>query len=398
MMFRMIKRDVRLFMRCLIPAVALTIVFAMVSAAAAFVASKGAETVFTPVKTAVVDQEDSFISRLVVSGVGDMDYVANMMEVVSCDMDEAMEGLKAGTYSAVIVLPDGMVNKFMWGEPIRGSIYLSSAAAAHGDIVASTAAFGEALLAAGQYGIFCGANLIWEHDLSDQFYHDFLDKYNMRLIAEALDAGSAYFDVIVTDYSNTNMPTMSYYALSWLTLLMMLMGLFLAGLYTADLKKPVLCRLRGLGVRDGAFLMGKLLLPFGFTLLIVGGIVWGVSGVVPLQVTFASIACAVLAALLATVFVGCMIMAVNNGVPVVVAVSTVGLLLCGGMIPRQFLPQLCLSIGSLTPYGVVQNLLMPIFGGKISWLPLVAAVVYTVALPLLVKRRMMRIRIGGDAL
>ena len=395
-MFHMIKRDSRLFMRCLIPAVILTMVFAMVSAAAAFVASKGAQAVFTPVKTAVVDEEDSFVSRLVVSGVGSMDYIAEMMQIVSCDMDEAMDGLEDGTYAAVIVLPEGMVDKILWGQEIRGSIYLSSAAASHSEVVASTAAFGETLLAAGQYGIFCGANLIWDNDLSQQFYEDFLDEYNGRLIGEAVDAGSAYFDVIVTDYADTNMPTTSYYALSWLTLLMMLMGLFLADMYTADLKKPILCRLRGLGVRDGSFLLGKILLPFGFILVIVTGILWAISGFIPLEVDFLGVICAVLASLLAALIVGCIIMVGNNGVPVVVAVATVGLLLCGGMIPRQMLPRLCLIVGGLTPFGAVQNLLTPIFGGKILWYSLAAAAVYAVGLLLLVRRRMMQIRIGGD--
>lgn len=396
-MFRMMKRDVRLFMRCLIPAAVLTMVFAMVSAAAAFVASKGAQTVFTPVKTAVVDQEDSFASRLVVNGVGGMDYISDMMQIVSCDIDEAMDGLQEGTYAAVIVLPEGMVDKILWGQEVRGSIYLSSAAAAHADVVASTAAFGETLLAAGQYGIFSGANLIWDHDLSEQFYEDFLDNYNARLISEALNAGDSYVDVVVTDYADTNMSTISYYALSWLALLMLLMSLFLSQMYTADMKKPVLCRLRGLGIGDGAFMLGKILLPFAFVLLVVTGILWAISGFVPLEVNFLSVVCMAAASLLAALCVGCIIMAGSNTVPVVVAVATVGLLLCGGMIPRQMLPRLCLTIGGLTPFGAVQNLLMPIFGGKIAGHSLAAAVVYAIGFPLLVKQRMMRIRIGGDS-
>ena len=59
MRISMLKRDGRLFLRCLVPAVVLTVVFAMVCAAAALAAVRGAEDGYTPVKTAVVDGEDS---------------------------------------------------------------------------------------------------------------------------------------------------------------------------------------------------------------------------------------------------------------------------------------------------------------------------------------------------
>ena len=125
--------------------------------------------------------------------------------------------------------------------------------------------------------------------MQEQFRQDFLTRYNMRLLSEAMDAGSVYFDVQVTDYADTNMSTVAHYALCWLTFLMMLIPVFLSGLYTGDLKRPILCRLRGLGVGDGAFLFGKILLPFGFVLLIVAGILWGVTEIGQLKVTLQSV-------------------------------------------------------------------------------------------------------------
>ena len=74
-----------------------------------------------------------------------------------------------------------------------------------------------------------------------------------------------------------------------------------------------------------------------------------------------------------------------------------GLLLCGGLIPRQLLPDALLRLGTLTPFGAVQNLLLPIFGGEMDVFSLLAAAIYTALLLWLVKRRLLRIRIGGDA-
>jgi len=391
----MLKRDIRLFIRCLIPATVLTAVFAAVCAVAAFSVITGVEDTFTPVKTAVVDGEKSVLSRLVVGMVARMDYISDAMEVTVCDMDTAMEGLEQGDYAAVITFPAGTMDGIMYGDVTKGTIYLSPSAAAHTDVVAKTAAFGEVILAAGQYAIFSGEKLIEENNLSREFRSDFLDRYNQYLMTEALRAGSTYFQIQITDYADTNMSTGAYYAVCWLSLLLVLLPILFSGLYTADLNKPILSRLRSDGVKDAGFLFGKWLLPFVFMLVFVtaalpvagkfagisltpGGIVPGTAGVV-----------------LAAVW-GYILVASKHGVPVAAAVSAAGLLLSGGLIPRQMLPEALLLLGSVTPYGTVQNLLMPLFGGNCRLLPLLAGIGYLILLPILAKRRLCRIRTGGD--
>jgi len=393
----MLKRDFSLFVRCLISAVALTAAFAVVCAAAAFSAVSGAEGVFSPVQTAVVDGERSLLSRLVVSTVARMDYVSDLMEITSCDMDEAMDGLEAGNYSAVIVLPEGTMEGIMSGQETRGTIYLSAEAAAHADIVARAAAFGEVMLAAGQYGVFSGEQLIRQHGLDDQFYRDFLSECNTRLISEAMRAGSDYFDIRITDYADTNLSTAAFYLVCWMSFLVVLIPMLFSGLYTRDVQKPILCRLRGLGVSDGEFLLGKLLFPAAFLAVLTVCSFVAAGRVIDLEITFGTILCAVLGVVEAAVCGGGIMMACRNGVPVVAAVSALGLLLCGGLIPRQALPEPLLAVGSVTPVGAIQVFFMPLFGGKITVLPVLAAVLYVVLLPVLVHRRLVRIRIGGDA-
>ena len=259
MRFCVLKRDFRLFLCCLLPAAALTVVFSVVCVAAALVGIKGAGAAYTPVKAAVVNGEDSLLSRLAVNTIAGTDYIAPLMEVSVCGLDEAMEGLQAGELAAVILLPEGTVDGILSGTDTRGTIWLSPAAAAHADVVAGVASFGELLLAAGQYGIFSGQQLIWSQELDARFQADFLKTYNARLLGEAINAQDRYFDLRVTDYADTNLSAEGWYAACWLALLLLLTALFFSRLYTADLKKPILCRLRGLGMRDGAFLAGKVL-------------------------------------------------------------------------------------------------------------------------------------------
>lgn len=393
----MLKRDLRLFVRCLIPAAVLTAVFAAVCAAAAFSGISGAGSGFSPVKTAVVDGEDSILSRIVISTVAGMEDISQLIEVTRCPEEEAMDGLRAGKYAAVILLPEGTVDGILSGRNVKGTIYLSAAAAAHTEVVARTAAFGETMLAAGQYGIFSGEQLIRESGMAGDFRKDFLNRYNALLLSEAFRAGSAYFDIRTTDYADTHMDATAYYLACWTGLLILLVPMLFSGLYSEDLKKPVLCRLRGLGVKDRAFLLGKYLLPFGFLVFLVAAVFWVVSPLTPLHLTIKTVLCAILAAGLSAVLSGSIMLAEKNGIPVVAAVSLGGLLLCGGLIPRQLLPKVLLSVGALTPYGAVQNLLLPAFGGAADPIPLAAAAVYTAGLLWLVKRRLLRLRTGGEA-
>jgi len=396
MRFGMLKRDLRLFMGCLLSAAVLTAAFAAVCAAAAFSGASSAGSAFSPVKTAVVDGEDSLMSRLVVNTVAHMDYISDLMEVTVCPMEEAMEGLRDGTYAAVITLPEGVVDGILSGQNTKGTVYLSAAAAAHAEVVAKAAAFGEVMLAAGQYGIFSGEALIREHALGSEFRREFLSRYNGLLLSEALSAGSEYFKIQITDYADTHMSLMGYYIVSWLTFLVLLIPMLFAGLYTRDLHKPILCRLRGLGVTDSMFLLGKFLFPFVFMAVFTAGALAAVSAVTQVHVTLTAVLWAVLGVFTAAVCGGCMMLVVSRGVPLVAAVCTAGLLLCGGLIPRPLLPKAVLQLGALTPFGAVQNCFLPIFGGKVQVLPLAAAAGYGVVLLWLVKRRLLRIRIGGD--
>lgn len=282
------------------------------------------------------------------------------------------------------------------GRNTKGTVYLSAAAAAHAEVVAKAAAFGEVMLAAGQYGIFSGEALIWEYTLGSEFRREFLSRYNGLLLSEALNAGSEYFEIQITDYADTHMSLVGYYIVSWLSFLVLLIPVLFAALYTRDLQKPILCRLRGLGVTDGAFLLGKFLFPFVFMAVFTVGALIGVSAVTQLQVTFMAVLWAVLGVLTAAVCGGGMMLAVSRGVPLVAAVCTAGLLLCGGLIPRPLLPDAVLQLGALTPFGVVRNCFLPIFGGKVQLRPLAAAAGYAALLLWLVKRRLHSIRIGGD--
>lgn len=396
MRYQMLKRDIRLFLHCLLPAMALTAVFAAVCAVAALTAIHNSQDVYTPVKAAVVDRENSVFNRMLIRAVAKTDYIAELLDVTYCDMDEAMEGMETGDLSAVIVLPEGTWDGINSGAATKGEIYLSSSVAAYADIVKNVAAFGELLLASGQYGVFSGEHLIREYGLDRQFHAEFLTKSNTLLLGDAISANSAYFDVQVLDYAGTGMTTEAYYVVSWAALLIMLLPLFFARLYTRDMKKPVLCRLRGLGIKDGHFLIGKIAYPAAFQAFVIAAILFVTKNQIAPSVRLSAVLCAIAGIVIVATVCAFLMMLGHRGVPALIVIALSGLLLCGGIVPRQMLPDALLAVGAVTPFGVAQNLLSPMWGGQCSWLSCGMGLVYAVAAAVAAHARLQHVRIGGD--
>ena len=396
MRYAMLRRDLRLFFRCLLPALALTAVFAALCVGAAGAVRPGAEGGYTPARAAVVDDEGSTLSRMLVQGVARTDYVSRLLEITSLGREEAMAALAAGELAAVIVLPEGFVDDIRTGREGVGQIWLSSAAAAHGEVVAGVASFGQLLLAAGQNGVFSGERLIGRHGLGEEFHQRFLTRANAALLAEAMGADGAYFTLEVTGHADTAMSADSWYAVSWLALLLMLSAVLFARLYTADLSRSTLCRLKGAGVGDGAFLAGKLLWPLLFVSALLAAGVGALSRWLPVAVTPLSVLGAAGCALVCAAVVGALLLCLEQGVPAAAAMAAAGLFLCGGIVPRQLLPGPVLTLGELTPFGAAQGLLRPLLGGSCPAHCAVAALIWVGLAPVCMCLRLRRLRVGGE--
>ncbi|MBR3703927.1 MAG: ABC transporter permease [Oscillospiraceae bacterium] len=394
----MLKRDLYLFVRCLLAASVLTAVFAAVSIGAAIAGMRGAEKVYTPVKAAVVDGEDSVLSRILIRAVAGTDHIANLLEIERCDADKAYNGLALGEFAAVIELPENFVHDILTGAQKRGRITLSSAAAVHGDIVESVAAYGELLLAAGQYAIFCGETVMDRYESDAQFREQFLAETNALLLTEAMASNSRYFVLSVTDYADTGMSLAAHYAASWLAALLMLGTVMFERLYTADRSRSMLLRLHTVGVSDGAFILWKFLLPFGFLVAVLLLALFALGRWIEVEWGILAAVCALLGAACVAATGAALGMCLDRGAPAFMVSTLVGLFLCGGLVPRRMLGQWLLLAGDLTPLGISRGLLAPIFGGELMPVTVIAALVWLVGCPVVIVWRLRVLRQKGGAL
>ncbi len=394
MYFTMLKRDARLFLRSLLPAVALTLVFALVCVAAALSVTSSAEEVFTPVKAAVVDEEDTVTSRMLVNLVKGTEYISDALTVERMNMEKAMAALHSGEIAVVIVLPENFVGDILSGVSSRGQIILSPAAVSNADVVKTTARFGEIMLAAGQYAAISGDALLLEYEIGSTFRNTFLTDTNAALLDEAMGAPQMYFDVQVTRYADTSMSVWGHYAVSFIVFLLFVSAGFFKRLCCTDTSRSLLCRLRASGVSDGAFLLGKYLYPFLFRTVFI-------LMILPLlgdMVCFcpSAVLSAIVGLLVVSVIGTSVMLSLQSGVAANMLLAVAGLFLCGGLLPRQMLPEKLLFLGDITPFGAVRNLVSPLFGGKISLLTAVFAVIYLLAAVFLSFHALRSKRVGGD--
>ena len=72
--------------------------------------------VFAPVEIALIDYEDSVISRILIGMVMGSDYLSDVLSVKSMDEADAMDSLSRGDCAAVIILPEGFLDNIFYGR------------------------------------------------------------------------------------------------------------------------------------------------------------------------------------------------------------------------------------------------------------------------------------------
>ena len=394
MLICMLKRDMQLFCRCLVVAMLFVLTLGAIGVGTAAAVGSGGSDAFKQPTVAVVDEENSLLSRMIIGFVEGSDFVAPLFRVERAKEKEALRRFADGTCSAVICLPENFVEDVSYGRTSSGTILLSGALGSYSYIVESAARFGEKMLAAGQYGVFAGEELIRDYGKSKQEHEQFLLAVNTKLLKEALNSNDNYYEILMTDYDGTSLSAENYYLTAWIAFVLSLSGLFFWKLYRTDMKQATVTRLLVYGVKEWQMAFGKVLFPFLFqaVLLFIAKLL------LPAPET-GMWATALFSAVLALLITGSISFAfavnMKNEVVVSAFLSFFGLLLCGGVIPRPLLPKGISLLGDLTPVGVVRALLTPCFGGETNVWVYVVALVYLVLADGMILLGIRRIRMGG---
>ena len=222
----MLKRDLTLFFRALLSSALLLVLVISVSAGAAVLMIRDSARDSDTICIAVVDNEDSVMSRILIHTASETDYIRSLLTVETAEEAEAMAGMESGRYAAVILLPEDFVSDVLHGRESRGKIYLSPAMLAQSNIITSTVHFGERLLLSGQLAVFVGDRLLSEHNIGGEERNSAMTAVNAHLLSHALEASRLYFAEETVSYGYVGMTEGENFVLCTLAAILFLLSVF----------------------------------------------------------------------------------------------------------------------------------------------------------------------------
>lgn len=373
----MFRRDLKLFFKCLTSAILSFAVLVAICIAAVVAIIYGSDNTSPLPKVVVVDNENSTLSNMIFSLASNMDMVLEIMEPEFMSEEEAMIELENGRCSAVVILDDGFTKDIMHGAEGQGKIIIPSALSAQAESVCEIVKFAEVLLMAGQYGVFCGEEMIDEADLWSE-YPDYTYDSNIRLFGEAVAGSADYFVIEEMDFSGSGMPTFPYYAMCWTIFLLFLVALFFGALFNDDLNRGMLTRLYSYGVGHISFMCGKLVTTFAFRLILAFAALLAVDLSELYNISWAAVPLLLVGVAYVTVIAAALTICFGDSITSHVLLAVCGLLLCGGIVQRQLLPHFILRVGDFTPFGGAKALISPMFGAPIDVPAVIVALLYSV--------------------
>ncbi|MBQ8250146.1 MAG: ABC transporter permease [Clostridia bacterium] len=387
----MLKRDLKFFFHSLARASLLLVLLASICIGAAAAMTGGASSKGDIIKVAIVDNEDSVISRILINTISEMDYIRSMISVEQTDEESAMEAVKSGECTAAIILPENFISDIARGRESQGNVYLSKTVSSQGELIESAVNFGEKLIVSGQFGVFAGEHVIDEHDAGDEVHDDYLLKSNTAFLAEIMADPQRYFTVEELSYENSGLDTVQYFVVCWLCAMLFLISLFFIQFFMRDCTRPLLSRLASYKLGAARFMLWKLVIMTLFRYIIILAVILPLSE--PLSITV-NLITPLAAAYFITLSSACLTMCTGDGITSNTLVTLGGLLLCGGLIPTRLLPIGVRYIGQMSPFGAAKAIIEPMFGASPDPVGLCFALVYAALSAILIKSRITNIISG----
>lgn len=359
--------------------------------------TRGAKAKDAPLRLALTDKENSFLSRAAVGMIAANDEIAALFTVENCDEESALGGMKSGRYAATILFEEDFISKIIAGDETAVRILLSDALRRSGNIVQNAAETGEILMKTAEYAV----NVAWE-PLRDALPYDeaarAMAKLELSCGLEFLSLPTDAFSSEVLPYSENGTALAPHYFLCFAVFLLFLAETIFAGGVRQSCTYALLCRLRSLGVGDGGLLLGKSVFPLLLRALLLLGLCLAGQNAVGVTANAGAVGCALLALLFVSLFSTALSVLFSDsplGAAIPGALAAVGLFLCGGLLPLHLLPQSVARLGALTPFGAAADLLAPFFGGVCAPRAYLLAALYAALAVCLALKHLRKIRRNG---
>ncbi len=392
----MFRRDLKLFLSSLRTMAVLLVLLALGCLGTVFAIS-GAEPsgpLRFPIAMCNLDTESRY-GTMMLQTASTHDLVTSLIDLKFYDTEaEALRAVDDGAACAVII-PKGFFGSTARGESLPCRMILGTSGEGSRQTIQAYARIGSSILTTGQKIVFTGDYYMMETGQTDEVWDSFNLYMNLSAFEEFQSAHEDYYSRTVIPYTRTNMSRNAHYAILYLAFFLQLLILGYYRLYQTDVTRSRQLMLRSAGITTAGFLQWKCLLPFLFSILLIGSLYPVAAHFLPMQLTFDSIAYALLA-LGFTAALGAFLSIAFSRISgaVLFALHIAGLFFCGGIVPYARLHPLIPLIGEFTPLGVIYHLLGPIAGGTCRWTAFAAGAFYLVIALFLCRYRLQNVLSG----
>ena len=297
-------------------------------------------------------QADS--ERLFINALAEQETLKNLTKFSETTQSEGRQALEQGDLQALLILPEGFVNKVLTGVYTPARIILNKNQALEARLLQTLARSGAKTLSASQGALYAAFEVYTNRGSTEADKLVMNQTINDRYLGLALGRDKSFDQQIVR--ATEELDSLTYFLAAWMVLFLLLMGM-LEAFVMRPLSKGMVTKLEIEGIGSGIRIFTDWFRLFLLQLLFLGALVILWSFVAPVLNYTWQFTPLLAAPILAIAFaVAAFIMFIYtasgdllSGMLLLFALSFVMVFASGGFIPSAFLPGIIRSLQNLVP-------------------------------------------------
>jgi len=357
----LLRKNGLLFLKSSVISVIVSIVFAAGCLLAANTLSDRNAREYTKLKIAVVNNDTSDNSALAVkiltNSVKSLNAVLSMSVM---DEEDAFNEIENGNINGILVIPDGAIEGYLYGNDIPMTFYISDSSPYEYIILKQIGETGRKMLSSGRSGTYTVQRIMYEKGNIEKYY-EISDRINTTLLSKTL---GAYSDMTIwknVNLSGALVPLIPHHILCFFAFFM-LCSLSLWGKFILnDTTPPVLQRMFCSKINPIEIVISKVIYIFLFNILITILFFLSSGFLSDSDININLLYIMVTSLFLSTLSVCMFIVIGKNSSFIISAISILGIILGGGIIPVSLIPSSLANIGEFFPNRLIYIALSTIY-------------------------------------
>lgn len=387
----LLRKNGLLFLKSSVISVIVSIVFAAGCLLAANTLSDRNAREYTKLKIAVVNNDTSDYSvlavKLLTNSVKFLDAVLSMSVM---DEDTAFDEIEKGNLSGILIIPDGAIEGYLYGNDIPMTFYISDSSPYEHIILKQIGETGRKMLSSGRSGTYTVQRIMYEKGNKEK-YNEISDRINTTLLSKTL---GAYSDMTIwknVNLSGAVVPLIPHHILCFFAFFMLCSVSLWGKFILSDASPSVLQRMFCSKINPFEIIISKVIYIFLFNIILT--VLFFLSSKLFSDADIhINLLCIIITSLFLSTLSVCMFIVIGkNSSFIISAISILGIILGGGIIPVSLIPSTLANIGRFFPNRLIYMALSTVYTNEqnISSLSImiILSVVFIVISALFLRRK-----------